>query len=61
MGCRDGLRRSRNRDMTAINKKYALYLLHLLIGVITEEMNELIRYGIPPIGVGYVMPLKKDL
>jgi hypothetical protein len=44
-----------------INEKYALYLLHLLIGVMNEEMNELIRYGVPPIGVGYVMPLKKDL
>jgi hypothetical protein len=43
-----------------INEKYALYLLHLLIGVMNEEINELIRYGIPPIGVGYVMPLKKD-
>jgi len=43
-----------------INEKYALYLLHLLIGVMNEEMNELIRYGVPPIGVGYVMPLKKD-
>jgi hypothetical protein len=27
----------------------------------SEEMDELIRYGVPPIGVGYVMPLKKDL
>jgi hypothetical protein len=44
-----------------INEKYALYLLHLLIGVMNEEMDELIRYGVPPIGVGYVMPLKKDL
>jgi hypothetical protein len=44
-----------------INEKYALYLLHLLIGLMNEEMNELIRYGVPPIGVGYVMPLKKDL
>jgi len=44
----------------AIRERYALYLLHLLIGVMNEEMNELTRYGIPPIGVGHVMPLKKD-
>jgi hypothetical protein len=43
-----------------ISDRYALYLLHLLIGVMNEEMNELTRYGIPPIGVGHVMPLKKD-
>ena len=44
----------------ATSDKYALYLLHLLIGVMNEEMSELTRYGIPPIGVGHVMPLKKD-
>lgn len=44
-----------------INEKYALYLLHLLIGVMNEEMIDLMRYGVSPIGVGYVMPLKKDL
>jgi len=44
-----------------LGEKYALYLLHLLIGVMNEEMIDLMRYGVSPIGVGYVMPLKKDL
>jgi hypothetical protein len=44
-----------------INDRYALYLLHLLIGVMNEEMNDLMRYGIIPIGAGRVTPIKSDL
>lgn len=47
--------------MTAsINERYALYLLHLYVGVMTEEMDDLARYGITPVG-GRTAPLKKDL
>jgi hypothetical protein len=45
----------------AISDRYALYLLHLLIGVMNEEMNDLMRYGITPIGVGRITPLRTDL
>lgn len=44
-----------------ISDRYALYLLHLLISVMNEEVNDLMRYGIPPTGVGQVTPLKNDL
>ena len=47
--------------MTAsISERYALYLLHLYIGVMTEEMDDLARYGITPAG-GQAAPLEKDL
>ena len=47
--------------MTAsINERYALYLLHLYIGVMTEEMEDLARYGITPVG-RQTAPLEKDL
>jgi hypothetical protein len=45
----------------AISDRYALYLLHLLIGVMNEEMNDLMRHGITPIGVGRITPLRTDL
>ncbi len=48
--------------MTAtVNEKYSLYLLHLLVGLMYEELYELMRFGIPPIGVGHVIPFGKDL
>ena len=47
--------------MTAsINERYALYLLHLYVGVMTEEMDDLARYGITPVG-GQTAPLGKGL
>ncbi|MDA8157228.1 MAG: hypothetical protein M0Z52_12390 [Actinomycetota bacterium] len=47
--------------MTAsITERYALYLLHLYVGVMTGEMDDLARYGITPVG-GRTAPLKKDL
>jgi len=44
-----------------MSDKYELYLLHLFVGVMYEEMYELIRFGIPPIGVGHATSLEKDL
>jgi hypothetical protein len=47
--------------MAAMSEKYRLYHLHLFVEVMTEEIGELMRYGVSPLGVGYVEPLKKDL
>ncbi len=44
-----------------INEKYKLYYLHILAEVMIEEMNELMRFGVSPLGVGYVQPLKQDV
>lgn len=46
--------------IASISERYALYLLHLFIGVMTEEMDDLARYGITPVG-GQAAPLEKDL
>ncbi len=43
------------------SEHYHLYLLNLLVEVMTEEINELMRYGISPLGVGNVRPLDKEL
>lgn len=43
-----------------ISDKYELYLFHLFLGVIRDEMLDLARFGIPPIGVGQVTPLDKE-
>jgi hypothetical protein len=47
--------------MAAMSEKYRLYHLHLFIVLMMEEINELIRYGIAPLGFGYVRPLKMEL
>ncbi len=44
-----------------MSDKYELYLLHLLLGIAYEEASDLARFGVPPIGVGHVAPLQKDL
>jgi ABC-type enterochelin transport system substrate-binding protein len=44
-----------------ISEKYRFYYLHLLTEVMIDEMNELMRYGVSPLGVGYVQPLKQDV
>jgi hypothetical protein len=44
-----------------MSDKYELYLLHLLLGIAYEEASDLAKFGIPPIGVGHVAPLKKEL
>jgi hypothetical protein len=46
--------------MAAMREKYRLYHLHLLTEVMIEEMRELIRYGVSPLGVEYVPPLEKE-
>ena len=43
-----------------ISEKYRLYYLHIIAEVMIDEMNELMRYGVSPLGVGYVQPLKQD-
>lgn len=43
-----------------MNEQYRLYLLNLLVEVMTDEINELMRYGISPLGVGTVRPLDKE-
>jgi hypothetical protein len=47
--------------MTTVNEKYALYLLHLVVEMMSGEMQELVRYGVSPNGIGYMQPLRKDL
>ncbi len=47
--------------MAAMSKKYRLYHLLLFAEVVIEEMNEVMRYGVSPLGVGYMEPLKKDV
>lgn len=44
-----------------MSDKYELYRLHLLLGIAYEEVFDLVKFGIPPMGVGHVAPLKKDL
>ena len=46
---------------TAIREKYQLYLFYLIIEMLTEEITDLIKLGISPIGIGYVKPLSKDV
>lgn len=46
--------------MAANREKYRLYHLHLFAEVMIEEMSELMRSGVSPIGLGYVMPINKD-
>ncbi len=46
--------------MATMSEKYRLYHLFLFVEVMTEEMNELMRYGVLPMGVGYVRPLEKE-
>ena len=46
--------------MATMSEKYRLYHLHLFVEVMTEEMGELMRYGVSPLGVGYVRPLEKE-
>ncbi len=45
---------------TTISENYRLYHLHLFVEVMTEEMGELMRYGVSPLGVGDINPLNKD-
>ncbi len=42
------------------SEHYRLYILNLLVEVMTEEINELMRYGSAPLGVGNVRPLDKE-
>jgi hypothetical protein len=44
-----------------ISEKYRLYYFHLLVEVMIDEINELMRYGVSPFGVGDVQPFKQDL
>ena len=44
-----------------MSDKYELYLFHLLLGIAYEETVDLVKFGIPPIGVGHATPLKKEL
>jgi len=46
--------------MTTVHEKYALYLLHLVVEMMEGEVQELVRYGVSPIGFGHMRPLKKD-
>jgi len=46
--------------MTTVREKYALYLLHLIVDMMESEVQELVRYGVSPIGFGHMQPLKKD-
>jgi len=62
MACSDGSKKLRNKTMTtAIREKYQLYLFYLIIEMLTEEITDLIKLGISPIGIGYVKPLSKDV
>jgi hypothetical protein len=44
-----------------MSDKYELYLFHLLLGIAYEQAFDLVKFGIPPTGVGHVSPLKKEL
>jgi hypothetical protein len=44
-----------------MSDKYELYLFHLLLGIAYEEAFDLVKFGIPPTGVGHVTPFKKAL
>ena len=46
--------------MAMMSEKYRLYHLYLFVEVMTEEMNELMRFGVSPLGVGYINSLNKD-
>jgi len=41
------------------SEQYRLYLLNILVEVMTDEISELMRYGISPLGVGNVRPLDR--
>ncbi len=43
-----------------MNEQYRLYFLNLQVEVMTDEINELMQYGISPLGVGKARPLDKE-
>ncbi len=42
------------------SEQYRLYLLNITAEVMSDEIHELMRYGISPLGVGKARPLNKE-
>jgi hypothetical protein len=47
--------------MATVREKYALYLLHLVVEIMSNQAHELVQYGVSPIGCGHMRPLSKNL